>query len=1731
MLALFVADVIVLLAIIAVTLPITRRLLLIVRNRCVTAISAVPLIRQILILLGLLHPNIASSLPTTTSFTHQSSAMGESQPLLAPQVVDDGSSSQHLLGMHQSAVAAAVPRFGGLWTLLVVCSLIQAVASLASHWDDAGSNGLIASVAALIASAPSVLAWLTVSMLLLVQSDAHPTTFLIATVSSVIHTVTEICRGHALPTVSASLIAAHAYLAVVSVMLCFFTFSAIRARRETDDDAAIKKAGLIVPCRETQASVFSRAYFSWMSPLIRLGKTKSLTIEDLPDLAPGDRAEAVIARFAAFSKTSNIKHLGLRLFAFELPCFSLQIFWSLLANLLAILGPYLLYQITGFIEDESKRGDAPARSPFIPLTFAALLGLASLLRALCDGQGWHTGRHFGIRLRTIVVNAIYKKGLRRVTVAPSGAAAKALAGIGKADAAAEADDAAPLVDVAVEGNAKEDITKVYASAVKTDEAASKADAAQAKKDNAANKKKKADQEKKDAKALEDDEAASVGKIVTLMSSDTEKIRESCAFLYMLITAPPQILISITGLLFLLGWPAFAGLFVMIMTLPATYVIADWANKIWDDLMSRTDRRTNAVNEALQGIRIIKFFAWENNFLQKIKEARKKEMSSLVSFFFQNAISQVVWDGAPLLVSFGTFFVYTQIAGYELDARTAFASISLFNSLRIPLLALPEILVEVFKLNVSIGRIQKFLDGPELERYSDSASSASSGVDGEGSVPTIGFKDGWFSWHVGEEPTGEKKGDETPSSNETTPLLSNATSTAPTTPTQATSAFTLRNLNLNLPVGGLTCICGSTGSGKSSLIQALLGEMKRLSGSKHLPDSPTERGLLHGGVAYVAQTSWLMNATIRDNICFGEKYEETRYARVVRACALVKDFETFEAGDLTEIGEKGINLSGGQKQRVSLARAVYSRASYILLDDPLSAVDAPTARHLFTQAICTLLKNRTRILVTHAVSLTLPHSDHIVVMQNGEILAQGAPGDVVGVPGIESILPSDAFNASASLGDVDGLGPLADGEEEEEAKVDFANGKTREDARKLVAAEESQTGAVKLSIYLSYLVAAGGAVFMIVFLSAMGMERGAQAMDSFWIKRWVDAYRMADNATDDLAAFVYRAGGAAVGDGLMVPVGGEGLVTSLAKQKVDTLFYIGVYGLIVLLWIVCNMFAFAVRCFGSYTASIRLHDQLIERILGAPIRFFDKTPLGRILNRASKDISTIDQEVMMSYYYFFALLLDLVTITIIVTSITPFFIVAFVPFMYIYYGIARDYLASSREMKRLDSVTRSPIYSMFSESLVGASTIRAYGAESRFEAENLGRVNKNHRAYFYLWCSNRWLGVRISTVAGLVIFTSATITVLNRDAIGAGLAGISLIWSLNFSDYLGWLIRVHAGLEMSLNAVERVEEYLVIEQERPAVIEGMRPSPDWPTTGAIKIQDLELRYSPDLDPVLKNITANIPGGSKVGIVGRTGAGKSSLTLALFRIVEPSGGHIEIDDINISEIGLRDLRSKLTIIPQDPVLFAGTIRSNMDPFDEFDDARIWECLERVHILETMQTSGGGGAEMGRSRSVSTLVEEDGEEGKGKGVGGSAALSLDSVVAEGGQNYSQGQRQLLCLARALLKSSRVAVLDEATASVDNETDARIQETIRGPDFANVTVLSIAHRLRTVADYDLILVLDKGSVAQFGTPWELVQQEGIFKSMCEESGEFAELEEMARVAAGETAAVASSSSSSIFG
>ena len=1135
---------------------------------------------------------------------------------------------------------------------------------------------------------------------------------------------------------------------------------------------------------------------------------------------------------------------------------------------------------------------------------------------------------------------------------------------------------------------------------------------------------------------DDDDQASVGKIVTLMSVDTEQIRMFVSYWHeWFIVQPLSVIIALVGLYNILGLSAFAGVATIVALIPIGSFLGNIIRRLQMSLMKTTDARVTLMNELLNGIRIIKYFAWERHFIKKVNEAREKELNNIFKLVIAYVGFYNIGYGTSILVAFITFAVYTLVFKLELTASIAFTSINLLNVVSTLLGYLPMNIMRIFKAKVSIDRIQDFLKEKELEQFQDKedecdSSSSSFTMGAEEGV--YGLKNAQFSYY-GDNDDGEP-------------------------------SFILKNLDIQFPLNQLTLVVGSTGSGKSSLLLSLLGEMNRMSGTIQFSPEQSSKS-----VAYVAQTAWLLNATIRDNILFGEPYDEARYERVLRDCALVKDLQTFAGGDLTEIGEKGINLSGGQKQRISLARACYSRSAFVLLDDPLSAVDAPTARHLLHRAILGSLRGRTCVLVSHYVSLVLPHVDYCAIIKNGELLAHGSPHHLINDPSAEGVYGVDLEVEHVA--------------EEIEFGENVATSQGK--GSTLVQAEEKSTGSVRLSVYRHYIAAAGGIVFICCFIATLIGERGAQIVYDWWLKYWTDHV---DPVQKELAKSVSAAFAPSDAENIYQTMTAAAIslpqlvndTMSVQNQSSPTLFYLGIYAALGLVLLFVRNLENLTITLSSYVASKKLHNQLLEAVIYSPLRFFEVTPIGRVLNRFSKDIESIDNSVMQAIEVFIERVFSGLSIIVLIGSIAPIFLVIVPPTIIMFVYVAKLYVTVSRDLKRLESISRSPIYAQFSETLNGVATIRAYRAEDRFVKNNRLKVDTNHESFFFIWAANRWLCLRIDFIsATVVLFAGVAILVTGLDS---GWAALTITYALQFTQALLWAVRFHAEMEMSMNSMERVQEYTRLEQEPPAVIEHKRPGASWPAHGGIQVKDLSIRYDTNQPDVLKKVTFDVKPHEKVAVVGRTGAGKSTLSLAFFRILPMSSGSIVIDDVDISEIGLFDLRSRLTIIPQDPVLFTGSIRTNLDPFEERTDQDLWEALNRVDFAGTLQTNEG-----------------------------ESSFSLEYPVSENGSNFSQGQRQLLCLARALLRKTRIVFLDEATASVDNETDARIQKAIR-EDFKQGTVITIAHRLRTIIDYDKVLVLDRGQVIEFGSPADLLALDGVFKSMCEETGEYQELYELAQ-------------------
>uniref|UniRef100_A0A4W3JBM4 ATP-binding cassette, sub-family C (CFTR/MRP), member 3 n=1 Tax=Callorhinchus milii TaxID=7868 RepID=A0A4W3JBM4_CALMI len=1108
-------------------------------------------------------------------------------------------------------------------------------------------------------------------------------------------------------------------------------------------------------------------------------------------------------------------------------------------------------------------------------------------------------------------------------------------------------------------------------------------------------------------------ASTVGEIVNLMSVDAQRFMDLTTFLNMLWSAPLQICLALYFLWQSLGPSVLAGVAVMILLIPINAFIAMKTRSFQVEQMGYKDSRIKLMNEILNGIKVLKLYAWEPSFQQQILSIRNKELRVLKKAAYLNALSTFAWSSAPFLVALTTFSVYVTVdENNVLDAQKAFVSLALFNVLRFPLNMLPQVISSIVQASVSLKRLQKFLSHDELDPKS---------VNREKSY-CISVLGGSFCWTRGD------------------PAV-------------------LHNIDLVAPEGALVAVVGHVGCGKSSLVSALLGEMERLEGSVSV----------QGSVAYVPQQAWVQNATLRENIVFGQPHIEHKYQLTLQACALLPDLTVLPGGDNTEIGEKGINLSGGQKQRVSLARALYSDSDVYLLDDPLSAVDAHVAKHIFDQVIGPegALKGKTRVLVTHGVSF-LPQVDHIVVLVDGRVSEQGSYQQLLERQGafaeflhtyaqsedLPTQLPplrcADPHRqVSVHSMEMEPPGRKSTRRRRSQKKVEPA--KPPGPTQKLIQAETTETGTVKLAVFWVYVKAVGPWVAVVICLLYC-CQNAAAIGTNIWLSDWTNDATQSTN-------------------------------TTRSRHR-----RVGVYAALGLTQGVLVMISSFTLTLGGIVAARLLHSRLLHNQLHTPQAFFDTTPTGRIINRFSKDVNVIDEVIPSTFLMFLATFFTSISTMIVIvwvglwmqtfwytlsvfiicSILTPIFLLITLPILLVFWWVQRFYVATSRQLKRLESVSRSPVYSHFSETISGSSVVRAYGRGASFIHMSDVKVDTNQKSYFPGIVANRWLGIRIEFIGNCIVLFAALFAVIGRDHLKPGIVGLSVSYALQVTMSLNWMVRMTSDLESNIVAVERIKEYSETVNEAPWVIDDKRPDPDWPQTGSVEFRGYSVRYREGLDLVLRDLHLTIDGGEKIGIVGRTGAGKSSMTLCLFRILEAAEGEITVDGVRIAEMGLHDLRSKLTIIPQDPVLFSGTLRMNLDPFDHHCEEDLWRVLELSHLKRFVSNQAAG---------------------------------LLLQCSEGGENLSVGQRQLVCLARALLRKTRILVLDEATAAVDLETDDLIQSTIR-TQFKDSTVLTIAHRLNTIMDYTRVLVLDKGRIAEFDTPANLIAQRGVFYSMAKDAG-----------------------------
>ncbi|XP_074696432.1 multidrug resistance-associated protein 1 isoform X2 [Strix aluco] len=966
-------------------------------------------------------------------------------------------------------------------------------------------------------------------------------------------------------------------------------------------------------------------------------------------------------------------------------------------------------------------------------------------------------------------------------------------------------------------------------------------------------------------------AATVGEIVNLVSVDVQKLMDLIIYFNGTWLAPIRIIICFVFLWQLLGPSALTSIAVFLFLLPLNFMITKKRSQFQETQMKHKDERAKLTNAILSDIKVIKLYGWEKTFMEKVFGIRKQELQALKRSQILFAASLASFHSSTFLIAFVMFAVYTLVDNtHVLDAQKAFVSLTLINILNTAHSFLPFSINAAVQAKVSLNRLAAFLNLEELNPESSSRNTS------DCVQASITIRNGTFCW-----------------SKETSPCL--------------------RSINLMVPQGSLLAVVGQVGAGKSSLLSALLGELEKTDGCVTMKDT----------AAYVPQQPWIQNASVEDNILFGKEIDETWFNRVIDACALQPDLESFPAGQKSEIGEKGINISGGQKQRVNLARAVYQNASIYLLDDPLSAVDAHVGQHIFEHVLGPngLLKDKTRVLVTHTINI-LPQVDNIVFLVDGMISEVGSYQELL-----------------------------------------QRNGAFAEFLRSHFTPEEK-----------------AGASF-----PALG--------------------RFASTAA-------------------------------------------------VLL--------------GGVLASHKLFLQLLRNVARSPMVFFEQTPIGNLLNRFSREMDAIDSVIPDKLKSLLGFLFNLLEIYLVIIVATPRAAMAIVPLTVLYAVFQHFYVITSCQLRRTEAASRSPIYSHISETFQGSSVIRAYKDQERFILKSNFLVDENQRICFPGAVADRWLATNLEFLGNGIVLFAALFAAMGRTHLSPGTAGFSISCALQITGVLNWMVRSWTEIENNIVSVERVREYLRTPKEAPWTLNGKLQGHVWLTEGRIEFRNYSLRYRPNLELALKQVNLTINGQEKIGITGRTGAGKSTLAVGLLRLVEAAEGAILIDGLNIAQLGLHDLRTKITVIPQDPVLFSGSLRMNLDPLNQYSDADIWTALELTQLKNF----------------VADLPDQ-----------------LEYKCTDQGENLSTGQKQLVCLARALLRKAKILILDEATAAVDFETDLQIQSTLR-THFKGSTVLTIAHRINTIMDCDRILVLENGQIAEFDTVEHLIAQKGLFYRLMEESG-----------------------------
>lgn len=1066
-------------------------------------------------------------------------------------------------------------------------------------------------------------------------------------------------------------------------------------------------------------------------------------------------------------------------------------------------------------------------------------------------------------------------------------------------------------------------------------------------------------------------AASMGKIFNLLRGDVYEVAQRFWEVDTLVDKPLGLVIATVLVWKLLGPSCFLGISAILVAQVLNVFITRMLLR-WERVRRlATDTRLQISSQFVEALRHLRWYGWQNHWLRQVMEARQSELNLRIVTSLFNVLIRFVNTFASGLFPVVALYAYTLLAGNPLRIDIIFPALQLFTMLELRLREIPGLITVLINASIAMERIEDFMAEPDKEKQEALASNAGA---------SLVLDSCYFAWP-----------------GKASPVLS--------------------DINLRVS-GGLTVICGKVGAGKTALLQALLGELDRLSG---VSETPNEM------VGYCSQTPWLQSMSIRDNILFSSPYDEPRYKQVLEACALLPDLANFKHGDLSFVGENGIGLSGGQKARVALARAVYSTARILYLDDPLSALDHNTAEAIVRRCFSgPLMQNRTVVLVTHRTTLVRHIADQIVHLHDGRATIEDKQN-------ISSTLSIDDTDESSSS-------HTTDDESQDEVTDQDAKAAVPD---KFIEEEHRAEWGVKAKVYWNY-IRAGKYKWWLVLAVFITMYRLAAVGQSWFIKEWGEAYDHDQTAVlFGFSPSYKKASSGGLGEPLVLPQ-----VLSWKPGNPFDKFPAPVED--VRPWLVAF---FAITVFQSltvlvsqlmmivivYCAGQTLFQEVMLRVSHATFRFFDVTPIGRLMNRLTSDIGVVDGNISEQFQRIIFQVIVWVSSLLVIASVTPTFLTFSFLLTAAFIFTFLRFLPTSQSLRRLEMVSLSPLISNFGELLHGLTTVRAFHAESRFQDRVIAVVDKFQGMDHFYWSLQSWLMYRFEGLSALSTFCLAAIALYTNAS--PGLAAFVLIAGNNFVDSTHALCKQYGQLQMDFVSVERVDELLHIEQESPGTLE---PPASWPKFGSdIVFEDVTIRYAPHLDPSLNNISLRIPGGSTTAVIGRTGSGKSTLAVSLLNVIRPDGGRILVDDHDIAQVSTQALRTRVTFVAQDPVLFPGSIRRNLDPTGEYTDAECADVLKRICSRH--------------------------------------GWNLETHVEAGGRNLSQGERQLIGLSRAVLRRSSIVILDEATASIDHESSLEIQQVLR-EEMKESTVITIAHRLEAIKDADYYVVLDQGRVSKQG-------------------------------------------------